>query len=256
MHTNAQKSPDTLLTATTKYIPVKSSMAIPLGSTKIIINVSQYGNDTSIVLINLHSNESTSVKAAVELLSSKGGKLIKLENNDQRLVKFSLKNVEYEFDPNRIFTKVGMRHTLRQHKNISKPAIAEVEKFAATILKMIPSTTNCVIALHNNTDGNFSIKSYMSGSSNQSDAKAVYQNKQVDIDDFILTTNKLLYEQMANQKFNSVLQNNKKAKDDGSLSVYMGWRDRKYINIETEHGKEKEYYEMLLSLFNILQEAK
>ncbi|MFM2327779.1 MAG: hypothetical protein RIR31_1981, partial [Bacteroidota bacterium] len=42
----------------------------------------------------------------------------------------------------------------------------------------------------------------------------------------------------------------------GSLSVYYGELNRRYINIETQHGKTTQYKEMLGKLMYFLDEEK
>jgi hypothetical protein len=43
---------------------------------------------------------------------------------------------------------------------------------------------------------------------------------------------------------------------DGSLSVYYGDKNKRYINIETQHGKKDQYKEMLIKLLYVLDEEK
>jgi hypothetical protein len=52
------------------------------------------------------------------------------------------------------------------------------------------------------------------------------------------------------------LQDNVKVNKDGSLSVYYGELNRRYINIETQHGKTTQYKEMLGKLMYFLDEEK
>ena len=92
----------------------------------------------------------------------------------------------------------------------------------------------------------------MPGSSRELDAKAVYADSLQDVDDIAFTTDSLLFQKMAENGYNSIWQDNKKAKRDGSLSIYCGERSRRYINIETQHGKVQQYIEMLGKLLAIL----
>jgi hypothetical protein len=45
--------------------------------------------------------------------------------------------------------------------------------------------------------------------------------------------------------FNVVRQNSKKAKDDGSLSIYYGQKGKTYVNVEAENGSIPEQTRML-----------
>ena len=239
---------ETLYTATEKKITHK------IGDRNFAIKIFQYGDSGNLVCINLHDNEGTSVEAAKSILKQRGGKLIKIENNKQRLIQFRLKGVLYSFDPNRMFSKIGIEQTLKEHRKFSPVCIPEVEKFAQQLLSLIPDSTQCVVALHNNTEEAFSIKSYLPGGNRQRDAKAVFADSLQDVDDIILTTDSLLFQKMADNRYNSILQDNINAKKDGSLSIYFGDINRRYVNIETQHGKVAQYAEMLDKLLAILNE--
>ena len=234
------------------YLPVEKTVLYKIGNKTVPIKIIQYGTVKDIVYINMHDNEDAAVEAAIEVLEVQGGTLIKVENNGQRVIRFKLGNITYGFDPNRIYAKIGIQQTLRDNKRTSPQAIVEIEKFAQYLLSFIPDSTSCIVALHNNTEGLFSIKSYTPGGNRQRDAKAVYENPEKDIDDIALTTDSLLYQKMADAGFNSIWQDNERAKKDGSLSIYCGERNLRYINIETQHGKVAEYIEMLEKLLEIL----
>jgi hypothetical protein len=241
-------------TAEKRYNPEVTTIFYKLGDRIVPIKVMQYGETRGIVCINLHDNENTSVMAAQSVLESKGGTLIKIENNRQRVIRFRLHNNFYSFDPNRIFSRKGIKESLRENQRVSPAAIDEVEKFADRILQLIPDDPDCVIALHNNTDGAFSVKSYLPGNDRAPDAREVYADKWQDEDNIILTTDSSLYHKMAESGYNSIWQDNENVKKDGSLSVYYGEKKKRYINIETQHGQVDQYREMLERLFGILSE--
>jgi hypothetical protein len=238
------------------FTPSETTIQHKLGDKMISLKVIQYGNVTSTCCINLHDDEKTAVQAARMVLEQKGGLLIKIENNAKRMVSFTFKGVTYTFDPNRIFSKAGIAVTLTANGKKNPLAVIEVEKFAATLLQLIPDSASCIIALHNNTDGDFSVKTYLSGGKRQKDALQVYADDWQDIDDIALTTDEILFNQMSSFGYNSILQDNEKVYKDGSLSVYYGELNRRYINIETQHGKTVQYKEMLGKLFYFLEEEK
>lgn len=237
-----------------KIIPSEKKIFYKLGDYNIPIKISQYGNVRNIICINVHDNEVASVQAARAVLELKGGTLIKIENNHQRIIRFRLSGVAYSVDPNRMFSRRGIRQSLIDNGRMSNQAIDEIEKFAQRLLQLIPDSTFCIIALHNNTNGAYSITSYLAGHDRQFDAKAVYSDSLQDTDDIGLTTDSTLYQKMADFRYNTIWQDNENAKKDGSLSVYCGERKRRYINIETEHGKVTQYIEMLEKLLSILAE--
>lgn len=235
-----------------KFIPAETSITYKLGDKKILIKKYQFGDVKNIICINLHDNEGTSVEAVKSILELNGGTLLKIENNLQRIIRFKLAGTTYAFDPNRIFSRAGIQQTLKKNGKISKEAIIEIEKFGQKFLSIIPSKIDCVVALHNNTEDGFSIKNYQPGGDKQFDAKSVYTNTNQDIDDLVLTTDSLLYEKMADKGFNTVLQDNNNAFKDGSLSIYFGEINQRYINIETQHGKIDQYKKMFENLLEIL----
>lgn len=250
---NAQALAENLAISPAKYIPLEKTIQYSLGERTLPVRIWQYGPENGIACINLHDNEPTSVQAARFSLELRGGTLIKIENNGQRVIRFKLRGVVYAFDPNRIFSRIGIEQTLKENGRTSPQAIEEVEKFAARLLEMLPADLTCVIALHNNTEGAYSVKSYLPGGERQKDAKEVYANSKQDPDDIVLTTDEELYRKMAAHGYNSIWQHNSLAKKDGSLSVYCGELNRRYVNIETQHGKITQYAEMLEKLLMILE---
>ncbi len=239
------------------FTPAEKTIVHKLGDKTISFKVSQYGESVNTCCINLHDDEITAVKAARTILEQQGGILIKIENKAQRNINFPFKGVMYSFDPNRIFSRTGIGLTLRVTKGKINPlAIIEVEKFATHLLQLIPDSISCVIALHNNTNGDFSVKTYQPGGKRQTDAKQVYADSWQDTDDIALTTDEDIYNKMAAFGYNSILQDNVRVFKDGSLSVYYGELNRRYINIETQHGKTAQYGEMLEKLLYILDGEK
>jgi hypothetical protein len=249
----AQQRDSILYTSEPFYIPVTKTLFYKLANRNIPVSVSSYGNDQSIVYINLHDDESSSVSAARSLLQKHGGLLIKIMNNGERLIRIKLHGSVFTFDPNRMFSKEGIVTSLGKFGNRSDKAVEMIRPFGEFILEQIPDTASCVIALHNNTDGGYSVKSYLSGGNMETDAIDVFYNPGLDPDDFCFTTDSLLFQGMKAFSFNSILQDNVNATKDGSLSIYFGELGRRYINVETQLGKENFYIEMLGKLLSILE---
>jgi hypothetical protein len=228
------------------FLPRESAVSYKLGERIIQIKTFQYGTVKDIVYINLHDDEMTAINGAKKLLEKKGGILIKIENYRTRNIRFKLDGKYYTIDPNRMFSRKGIEQSLLLLGNTSPKAIDEVEKFANRILQLIPPNPSCVVALHNNTNGRFSVNTYLPGGPRQKDAKALHVNPDQDADDFFLTTDSVLFKQFAAENYNAILQDNEKAKKDGSLSVYCGERNMQYVNCETEHGRQEQYDEMIV----------
>lgn len=251
---NPEKTPAVPNPAT--FAPTEKIITHRLGNRNISIKVIQYGESMNTCCINVHDDEVTAVQAARSILEKRGGVLIKIENNARRNISFPFKGLVYTFDPNRIFSRKGIMLTLKTKGKINPLAINEVEKFAAELLKQIPDSISCLIALHNNTNNDFSVKTYLPGGPRQNDASQVYADEWQDIDDIALTTDQDIYSKMASFGYNSILQDNVNVFRDGSLSVYYGEQNRRYINIETQHGKTGQYREMLKKLLTILDDEK
>jgi len=251
---NPEKKRSTVNAAT--FIPTEKIISHKLGDKTISFKVIQYGDIVNTCCINLHDDEMTAVKAARSVLEQQGGILIKIENNGKRNISFPFKGLVYTFDPNRIFSRAGIGLTLRTKGKINPLAVIEVEKFASHLLQLIPDSISCLVALHNNTDGNFSVKTYLPGGSREKDASLVYADNWQDTDDITFTTDEIIYNKMAALGYNSILQDNIKVFKDGSLSVFYGEKNKRYINIETQHGKTAQYGEMLKKLLYILDEEK
>ncbi|HUR66720.1 MAG TPA: hypothetical protein VMZ03_10255 [Chitinophagaceae bacterium] len=252
----AQPASENLALTEARYIPMEKTIFYELGDKTIPIKVIQYGAGSNTLCINIHDNEFTSVQAAKAVLELKGGTLIKIENNAQRIIRFRLQGMLYSFDPNRIFSREGIEQSLKENGRTGPAAIDEVEKFGERLLQLIPDSISCVIALHNNTEEAYSIKSYLPGGDRRSDAKDVYADKAQDVDDIVFTTDEWLFKKMSTLGYNSILQDNQRVKRDGSLSVYYGERGRRYVNIETQHGKTGQYQQMLDKLIEILSFQK
>ncbi len=238
-----------------KFAPKETTIYYKLGKRVIQLKIFQYSDIKDIVMINLHADEITSVVAAHKLLETNGGLLIKIENDNKRNIRFRLGTLNYTFDPNGIFSREGITKSLTELGNISNAAVNEVEKFANRILQLLPVNPSCIIALHNNMEGQYSVTSYLPGNEKETDAKKVYVNPMQDPDDFFLTTDSNLYHKLISEKYNSILQDNEKAIKDGSLSVYCGEKKLRYLNCETQHGKTEQYLEMLMRAKNYIAKS-
>jgi hypothetical protein len=203
-----------------------------------------------LVYFNMHDNENTSVEATKETIKKFGGTLIELRNNGKRLINFSLKDEQFTVDPNRIFTREGIVKTLKNNGNYSIEAEKEIDKFAAN-LKNLLKNVRLVIAVHNNSNENYSVKNYETGGEYDVDAKLVNLVPDMDNDDFFFVTDDNVFRKLKLKNQNVALQDNSNATDDGSLSVYCGKNKIPYINVESELGHLREQIKML----EILREA-
>lgn len=250
----AQENDSNTLKSRPLFVPQEKTIFYKLGDHTVPLHLEQYGSPFTPYCINLHANEFTSVVAVQTVLEETGGALLRIENNRQRVIWFRFRGVRYGIDPNRIFSQQGIEKTLRDNGRYHPDAAAEVEKFAQRILDLVPEESDCIVALHNNTEEAFSVRSYLPGNTKEQDARRVYADSLQDADDLVFTTDSMLYQRMADAGYNSIWQDNLRAEKDGSLSVYFGEKKRRYINIETQHGKTEQYRKMFRQLCNILAE--
>jgi hypothetical protein len=232
--------------------PPKGNTILQLGNTNCSIRIyqSKYAIAT---LIALHGNENTCIAASLALPHPALFTLYDLLENGNRLIKYSYNNKNYYFDPNRIFSKEGIMKTLKKYnKSYPENLIAKVKKFSEAILKIaaIKSSSKYIIAIHNNTNGHFSVNSYK----NTTNASMTYISKSQDPDDFFLVTKLSDFNFFEAQKQNVVLQS-KSAKDDGSLSIYCQNNKIPYINVEAQEGHKRKQTEMLLLCERLLTKS-
>ncbi|MCY7347530.1 MAG: hypothetical protein LH614_15100 [Pyrinomonadaceae bacterium] len=238
-----------------KKIELKEEVVpIKLGETEIKVVVNKSSVAFPVYLyFNMHDNENTAVEATKEIISKNGGTLIELQADGQRLIKFSLNKKQYTFDPNRIFTDIGIKKTLDNYGDYAPEAQKEVSNFANKLAKDYFQNSKLLVAVHNNTEGNYSIKSYEKGQEFGNDAKLVFINPNTDADDFFFVTEEKFYKLFSEKNYNVALQDNEKVTDDGSLSVYCGYKKISYINVESEHNHLKEQVKMLEVLQDLIK---
>ena len=250
---DAQPYPNEFEATAISYNPSTKTFFYKLGTRMLPIKIKQYGDVKDLIFINMHDDENSSVEATKILLEKRGGLLIEVDNFQKRNIKFKLGALTFQFDPNRIFTRDGIYQTLQhQNKRINERAADEIEKFGQWLLRLIPENPKCVIALHNNTEGNFTIKNYLPEGDRMGDARNLNISDLQDFDDFFITTDENIFSSMKEAGYNIMLQDNINAREDGSLSVYCGKKNISYVNLETQHGKVSQYKEMMEKLLDFL----
>ena len=136
-----------------------------------------------------------------------------------------------------IFTAAGVRATLEKQSRYSEDAARSVSQFAEELLKVYRiDGADAVIALHNNTRGMYSALGYATGGSLARDAEDVFIRDGSDPDDFFFVTERVVFDALKRRGYNTVLQDNRRVTDDGSLSVYCGKAKVRYINVEAEQA--------------------
>jgi len=238
------------------FTAIDHRASFDLGEKKVEVVISRYGDRKDIVMLNLHDDERTSVEAARKVIEETGGILIRIENDEQRMLSFMTSGKEYRFDPNRMFTQEGRKASITKN-SLQYTAHAEdvVHAFSNFILSLIPDSATTLIALHNNDAGRLTIDSYKPGGQYVNDAEMVFKSADEDPDNFFLTTDRTIFYKLVNRHTNVILQQNEKAFDDGSLSVYYGRKGKSYVNVEAEVGQKVKQSKMIEILLKILLES-
>lgn len=217
-----------------------------------LITIKRQGNlfEQPFVFVSLHHNETTASSAALDYIEKEGGQFISLENNYHRNIDFELINKQYSFDPNQIFTKKGRAASLRTgpYKNT---VAGEIQRFAHFLLDEIPEN-KIIVAMHNHDDQEWGISKFTKGKWKRN-AKEVFINPDLDEDDYYVTTDEFVFNQLKEKKFNVMLHNNHGSWDDGSMLVYYGRLNKMYIDVVTEFGHYEQQQKMVNALTEILK---
>jgi hypothetical protein len=219
-----------------------SGFAIPLGSERIEFFVEGDPSVKSPLVVSLHRNENTAFPVVREILASEPGRFIGIRTPGERRLNLKGGSRAFSIDPNRLFSLAGIEADLRKFSFFKEEIAREIETFAAEYVKRTGiAPGRVVIAVHNNTDGGYSLESYRKGGAEEAAAAEVHRVEAIDPDDFMLVTHP--------RHFNVILQDNAGAPDDGSLSVYCGKRGVDYLNVEAEFGSREEQERMLRAAF-------
>jgi len=205
--------------------------------------------------INLHDDEQTSVDAALEVLREEGGRVFELQHGGERNISFTLEGTVHVFDPNRMFTDGGAMLSLATLSSSTPEAFGAVRAFADEVLRHydLPGL-EAVITLHNTSADRYTVRSYLPGGAYETQAEAVHVGERHDPSDYFFVTTPSLYQGLREEDYNVVLQDNARATDDGSLSVYCADAGLPYANAEALHGHREVQQEMLLGLGQVLEE--
>ena len=238
-----------------RYQITETRTPVTIGSVTIDVVVYE-AEAPGLTFINLHDNEDTSAQAALKVMEQEGGRLIELQHTGERNVEFMLDDSTYVFDPNRIFTDIGVAATLDTLGAYSDSAHILVRQFGQTLIDLYDlGNLDVVVTVHNNGETEYSALSYTPGGDYAIDASAAHVIEGSDPDDFFFVTDEALYDAIRSGEHNVVLQDNTLVTDDGSLSVYCGQHGIAYVNVEAQHGHLDEQVRMIAFLRSVLRPA-
>jgi len=202
-------------------------------------------------LVALHPNERTCTEVFEKLPRFVHFNLLSVEQEQKRLLVYRSANTTLLFDPNRIFTDKGIRETLQFH-NLGNPLVYKqaIKSFADTLLSCMYANQKSrqIVAVHNNSNDNFSIISYQ----NSNETQDLFIHVEEDVDNFVVVTARQDFAFFKQNNINTVLLADTLYTDDGSLSVYCLQNGIPYINIEVEHGNEQKQLQLLNLTYDLL----
>ena len=203
--------------------------------------------------LNVHDDENTCIQAALYMIRQNGGRLFELKHSGTRNITFTLNGVEYEFDPNRIFSDTGIEASLERFGPVSEEAIVAVRSFADELLLQIkPDELIIFVTLHNNNPrDNYSVYRFTDDGDYANEAQQVSISNKMDPNDFYFVTDYDLFIQLSQNNQNVVLQDNEHMTDDGSLSVWSAQHQILYANIEVQDGHRCVQAEMIQLLHHL-----
>ncbi|MGL1958418.1 MAG: hypothetical protein OCD00_13995 [Colwellia sp.] len=204
-----------------------------------------------------HENEHVSNNYVAQQVLVYGGKFLVLRQRGQRLIALKIAQQEVFIDPNRMFTDLGIKQSIKKlnpnlnlQSMIYKDAIKRAKLLGQFVITSLGglNTKNTWVAVHNNTQGytgdgkggvgNVSIERYQKKLANGANYLIAVSQLRGDEDDLFFVTKKSDYAQITANQWNAVLQNPRVTtdidEDDGSLSVYAQMHNIRYINIEAE----------------------
>lgn len=206
-----------------------------------------------ILFIALHGDEPLAYENAKRIVSEYGGTAISLNKKPERFVEFTIDGTPYSFDPNRIFSREGIEATLKKTNkytdvgNCSEAAVTAVSIFAQQIIDLI-ETAEIIIAVHNNSDGDYHIDLYREDELS-AEAAEVHVHEEHHRGNFFLVIHEQ-YFHAVKKHWSCVLQHHAPT-DDGSLSVYCAKHNKPYINCEADEDHPHVQVQMLRHLMCI-----
>jgi len=206
-----------------------------------------------VLLYNMHDDENTAAISGRIISSKSGGQYVEMAHSGKRLISFMFEDDTIRIDPNRIYTDTGIWQQMARNMSDDSFLFREISMWRDSLLNFLHlDQRSLVIALHNNTNKNYSLLSYTDGGEYEMEADTTYEGRIRDMDDFFFVTEPKIFYALSTGKYHVVLQANQTMTDDGSLSVYCARHGIRYVNVEAQHGHLIRQLKMLLFVFHRL----
>jgi hypothetical protein len=75
-----------------------STLDHPIGTTHIKLRIIR-NDHPEFVFVNLHHDETTAAQTTMKFIEANGGNLLRIENNNNRNIEFTLDQQSFKFDP-------------------------------------------------------------------------------------------------------------------------------------------------------------
>ena len=133
-----------------------------LGETRVRIVVYEVRikGKSPFVYFHPHENEHGSAVATRHMIHEAGGRLVEIRSEGDRLITFKLKGESYSFDPELMFTEVGLQSSLAHFAPIGQAPLTAVIALRNAVLKELEGGAKPIISVHNNDQTGVSVSSY------------------------------------------------------------------------------------------------
>jgi hypothetical protein len=232
---------------------VRSEKTVYVGETKVrvVIGEVRIKGRSGLIYFHPHENEHSSAVVTRHVVEQSGGRLVEIRSEGDRLVTFKLKGATYSFDPNRMFTDIGLAHSLTHYGPTSEPALDCARKLRNAVLAELGGGKTPIVAAHNNADTGMSVLSFRSGGPYSEQASKIAVDPKEKPHNFFLVLDDGLFSRLHHQGFNTVLQS-PDAPDDGSLAVFCEKHHWTYVNVEAAESDMDDEERMLAALTAVL----
>jgi hypothetical protein len=211
----------------------------------------QGDNETgAYMLVSLHSNEVDAIKTTMQFAQDKRVDFLRLMNRDKKNVEAIFLDKQISFDPNSIFTKWGRRACLLSNKYLDKITNMKIRQFAQFMLNEMPEAET-IVTIH--TESTYTINHYIGRGSGAGSVKRIFKTSDMRPSSYFLTTSTEIFDALEKKNCNVVLLHKKKAKDDGSLSIYCVHTGRPYVSVETGAADPRAQELMLETIHEVLK---
>lgn len=225
---------------------------------KTIYTEGSYKNAYYTVVIP-HSTELNALDAGKAVAK---GPITYVAGNSDRNLKIKTKEGIFQVDPNNAFCNPGIiecfkflngKNLTSFKKETQEYVINSIRKFTDEISRRV-FVGKMVLALHQNTKGNFGIKSYKYDPEFLKEATDVFINQKENNDVFAFVNTKGWFEVLKAKGWNVVLQKNDPSLDEGSISYAATWKGLPYVNIEVDIGNFGKQVEMIGILNGLIEQ--